>query len=116
MAQTVERSQHAAPFFVGTACSFKVAGDGADGKRIARVQIEDLAHYLGFGIDHLVIRRMVVTPAYITVTIRGTAQHADLAGLCPMPLAAPRPFQNLSAFVLGNHALELQQQLIFRPV
>ena len=31
-----------------------------------------------------------------------------------MTLAAPAPFHNLRAFVFGEHALHLQQQIVFR--
>jgi hypothetical protein len=31
-----------------------------------------------------------------------------------MPLAAPVAFDNLRAFILSDHALHLQQQVVFR--
>jgi hypothetical protein len=39
-----------------------------------------------------------------------------LPGLGAMALAAAGPFENLRPFVFGDHALELQHQLIFGRV
>src|SRR5207302_1558039 len=54
--------------------------------------------------------------AEVTVAIGGGTQNRDLPGLGAMALAAAGPFENLRPFVFGDHALELQHQLIFGRV
>src|SRR5205807_2970810 len=44
------------------------------------------------------------------------AQHAYLARLCPVSLAAARALQDLRSFIFRDHALELNQELIFWAV
>ena len=72
----------------------------------------DVAHDARFSLDDGVRGRCIVTLPEITIAIRGAAHDADLARSCAVPLAATRPFEDLGAFVLGDHALKLHQQLI----
>src|ERR1700691_577759 len=44
----------------------------------------------------------------------GAAQNRDLPGLGAMAFAAAGPFEDLRTLIFGDHALELQHQLIFR--
>ena len=74
-------------------------------------RIRDFRHRL-FGVDDDVRRRVVITLANVAITIGSAAQDTDLAGSRAVPLATTRPFEDLSAFVLGDHALKLHQQLI----
>ena len=72
----------------------------------------DVADNARFGVDDDVRRGVVLTLADVTVSVGSAAQDADLTGSRAVPLASTRPFENLSAFVLGDHALKLHQQLI----
>ena len=76
------------------------------------VQIEDLAHHLGLRLDDLVVGRAFLGLAHVAIAIRGAAEDTDLALLGAMAFAAARTLQDLGAFVFGDHALELQQQLV----
>ena len=50
----------------------------------------------------------------INVAIRGAGEHADFALLRLVEFAAAMALNYLFTFVLGNDALNLQEQLIFR--
>jgi hypothetical protein len=50
----------------------------------------------------------------ISVPVGRSAQHADFTGASAIAFAASRAFQDLRSFVLGDHALELYEQLLFR--
>ena len=54
--------------------------------------------------------------ADVAVAERGAGQHVDAAGLRPPGLAAPVPLRQLGLLVLGEHALELDQQLVLGAV
>ena len=86
--------------------------DGTDAQRLRGVQIKDLAHHLGLRVDDLVVGRPVLGLAHVAIAIRGAAEYADLALLGAMAFAAARTLQDLGALVFGDHALELQQQLV----
>lgn len=72
------------------------------------------ANDISFGLDDFVIGRRIIAPANVTIAIRRPAEHADLTLMSTMALAAARAFQDLRPFILGDHALELHQQLVFR--
>ena len=76
------------------------------------VVLVDVAHDARFGLDDDVRGRCIVSLPKITVAIRGAAHDADLARSRAVPFPPPRPFEDLGAFVLGDHALKLHQQLI----
>ncbi len=69
---------------------------------------------LGLRVVNLVIGRALLGLAHVAITIGRTAEHADLTLLGTVAFAAARALQDLSALVFGDHALELQQQLVFR--
>jgi hypothetical protein len=54
--------------------------------------------------------------ADVTVAERGAAEHVDAAGLRPPGLAAPVALHQLGLLVPGEHALELDQQLVLGAV
>ena len=72
----------------------------------------DVAHDARFGLNDDVRGRCIVSLPKITIAIRGAAHDADLARSRAVPLPPPRPFEDLGAFVFGDHALKLHQQLI----
>src|SRR5579863_4258098 len=78
------------------------------------VQLVNTLNDLGFRVDHPIRGESVIGLADIQVPVWRPAQHADFTGSGPMPFAAPRALQDLRSFVLGDHALELYEQLIFR--
>ncbi len=49
----------------------------------------------------------------VTVAVRRPEKHIDDARLDLVALAAAAAFQNIGSFVFGDHALDLQQQLVF---
>jgi len=91
-------------------------GNRADAQAAHRILVVDQPHDFGFsGID-LVACRCLAGLADVSVAIGCTTQHRDFPGLGAMALAAAGPFENLRPFVFGDHALELQHQLIFGRV
>ena len=66
--------------------------------------------------DDLVAGTALRGLADVAVAERGAGQHVDAAGLRPPGLAAPVPLHQLGLLVLGEHALELDQQLVFGAV
>ena len=67
------------------------------------------------------IRYLVAAPglgglADVPVAERGAAEHVDRPGSGPVGLAAPVALHQLGFLVLGEYALELDQQLVFGAV
>lgn len=48
------------------------------------------------------------------IAIRSSPQHTHLANLRSMPFATPTPLENFRALILGDHTLDLEEELIFR--
>src|SRR5947209_11945081 len=69
---------------------------------------------IGFCLNDFVIGSRIIAPADVTIAIRHPAEHVDLTLMGTMTLATARAFQDLRPFILGDHALELHQQLVFR--
>ena len=89
-------------------------GDRSDAQTFHRVHVVDQPHDLRFdGVD-LVASRRIAGLANVAIAIRGVAQNGDLPGLGAMAFAAAGPFEDLRPLIFGDHALELQHQLIFR--
>lgn len=76
----------------------------------------NLPDYLGLSIDYFIIGRCILGLAYVPVSVGGAAQNADFALLCTVPFTTTRTLQNLGSFIFSNHALKLQEQLIFWPI
>src|SRR5438309_4227817 len=77
------------------------------------VMVIHLSHHVGFTLDDGIRRGRVLTLANVAVAVRCAAQHADFARAGAVTLATPRALQDLRSLVLGDHALELHEQLIF---
>ena len=88
------------------------AGDRRNAPARVGVVLVDVADNARLGVDDDVRRKAVLTLPNVAISVGSAAQDADLTGSRTVPLATPRPFENLGAFVLGNHALKLHQQLI----
>src|SRR5262249_20215808 len=73
---------------------------------------DDLPHHLGLLRDHL-IRRLAgpLAPADVAVTIGRASQDIARTPTCRVQLAPAAAFEDLGTLVLGNHALDLQQQI-----
>src|SRR5215469_7854655 len=111
MAQTTERS-HRPPLRVGTPSRLSHRVISA----ILSPSTEDAPHYAGLSFIDQVGGERLFALADITVAIGSAAHYAHLPRVCPMSLATTRALQDLGAFVFRNHALEMNQELIFRAV
>ena len=78
------------------------------------VHLVDLFYYLRFSVKHLIKRRSVLGLTNIQIPIGRTTEYAHFAGFGAMPLTTPISLQDLRPLVLGDHALELHEQLILR--
>ena len=90
--------------------------DLPDAASLDRVHLVHAPHDTGLAFLDNVGGGCLVGLAHVTVSIRSVAQHAHLARLRPMSLAAARALQDLRPFILRDHALKLNQELIFRAV
>src|SRR3954470_20557004 len=88
--------------------------DRPDAQALYGVPGVGLAHHRRFGLENLVARRPGIALADVEVAIGRAAQHVDLPLAGAMQLAAPGPLEDLGPFVLGEHALELEQQPVLR--
>ena len=67
-------------------------------------------------LDDLVAGPVLGGLAAVAVAERGAGQDVDRTGTGPVGLAAPVALHELGLLVLGEHALELHQQLILGAV
>ena len=78
---------------------------------------KDLADHLGFSRDQLIPR---LSPASIlrhrAISLGRTAEYIHHAGPRGIPLATPMAFDDLGALILGDHPLDLQEQVICRTL
>jgi hypothetical protein len=86
--------------------------NGADAETRNAVELEYPPHHPSLLVVDLVVCGRVLRLADKAVSEGSPAEHADFSQPSAMPLAAPRALDNLRSFVLGDHALELHQQLI----
>src|SRR4051812_44964090 len=89
------------------------AGQLGDRGAVVGVAAEQLADQRGLVLDDLVGGAGVRVLGDVAVAERGAGEHVERPGLGAVGLAAPVAFQDLRLLVLGEHALELHQQLIF---
>ena len=87
-----------------------------DGRAVVGVAAEHLRDQHGLVLDDLVEGPGPGGLAEVPVAERGAGQHVDAAGPGPPGLAAPVPLHQLGLLVLGEHALELDQQLVLGAV
>src|SRR6516165_8692688 len=90
--------------------------DLRDAKPLDGIHLKDAPYHLGLGFIDNVGSERLFRLAGITVAIRSAAHYAHLPCVGTVSLATTRTLQNLCAFVFRNHALELNQELIFRTV
>src|SRR6266498_15270 len=115
-AQTVERSPARACLASRDAFSIDPPRDLTDAESLDCVHLIDAPHYAGLGFIDDVSGGCLVGLADVTVAVRSVAHHADLARLRPVSLAAARALQDLRSLIFSDHALELNQELIFCAV
>ena len=79
--------------------------------------LEDLSHDLGV-FEHDLVKGFApgVPFRHIPVSIGGAAEHADESPACRVAFSATASLKDLRPFVLGDHALHLQEQVFFRTV
>src|SRR3954447_15060946 len=77
--------------------------------------LEDVADHLGLLLDHLETGDATSSPAaHIAVAIRRSRQHAHASHVRQVALATAAAFEHPGPFILSKHALELQEEMIFR--
>ena len=100
----------------GCALVSQPAGQVRDGRAVVGVAAEHLRDQYRLTLDDLVGGTAKVGLADVPVAERGAGQHVDRPGAGAVGLAAPVPLGQLRFLVLGEDALELHQQLVFRGV
>ena len=88
-------------------------GEGSILIGVAGEQLTDQGRFVG---DNLVAGPTVLAFAQVAVAERGTAEDVDRPGAGPVGLAAAVAFQDLGFLVFDEHALELDQELVFGTV
>ena len=78
------------------------------------VALEDLPHDRRFELVDLVERVGVLCPLDIPVAVGRVGEHRHRAGSRAVQLPTATPLSDLRSLVLGDHPLELAQQLILR--
>src|SRR5215831_54439 len=90
--------------------------DLRDAQSLDGIHLIDAPHNAGLGFIDNVGGERLFSFADITVAIRRAAHYAHLPDMGTVSLATTRALQDLGSFVFRNHALELNQELIFRAV
>src|SRR4051795_9198906 len=90
--------------------------DLPDAETLHCVHLINASHYTGFGFINDVGRGRLVGFTDVTVSIGSVAHDTHFAQLRSMSLTAPGTFQDLRPFIFSDHALKLNQELIFRAV
>ncbi len=87
--------------------------DLAEARALLAYPGEDLLHHLRLLGDDLVARLAAALPAAdVAVAVGRPAEHVDATALRPMALAPTAALEDLGPLVLGDHALDLQQELL----
>ena len=81
---------------------------------LLEVAAEDLAHHRRLGLVDLEERVGVLGALDVPVAVRGAGHDRDRAASGTVKLAAAAALSDLRALVLGDHPLELAEQLILR--
>src|SRR5215207_9371187 len=117
--------QHAAdhrpvPAVLAGASRHALAGQPAsqvgDGGAVVGVAAEQLGDQRRLVLEDLVGGPRMVAFAQVPVAEWGTGEHVDRPGAGTVDLAAPVALHQLGFLILGEHALELHQQLVFGGV
>src|SRR5215469_1768857 len=90
--------------------------DLRDAQSLDRIHLIDAPHYAGLSFIDQIGGERLFRLVDITIAVRSAAHDAHFPRLGTVSLATPRALQDLGAFVFRNHALELNQELIFRAV
>ena len=87
----------------------------ANAQPIVPHPVKHLAHHAGFVRDNLIAglasTRMLVD---IAIAIGRPTEHIHDARACRMQFPPAVAFDNLGPFILGHHALDLEEEIIFR--
>src|SRR5262245_42458404 len=81
-----------------------------------RVAPVDEAHDVRFRLHNLVISRRLFALAHVAVALRRATEDTDLPLSRAVALTTARALEDLRPLVLSDHALKLQQQLVFRRI
>src|SRR3954470_4237341 len=95
---------------------FQAAADLADGASVLADPLEDLPHDPGL-LGHDLIARLAapLMLADVAIAVGRAGEHVDRAASRRVLLAPAASLHDLGALVLGDHALDLQQQVLLRP-
>ena len=92
---------------------FQAAADLADGTPFLSHPPEDLLHDPGlFGHDLITRLAAALVLADVVIAVGRAAEHVDRAAAGRVLLAPAAPLHDLGTLVLGNHALDLKQQVL----
>ena len=116
MAQTTDAVPAGLPGPGERALVGQPAGQVGDRGALVGVAAEHLPDQAGLVLDDLVGGRGVRALAQVPVAVRGPGQHVHAPGPGAVGLAAPVPLDDLGLLVLGEHALELDHQLVLGAV
>ena len=84
-----------------------------DGAPFLADPLKDLPHNPGlFGQDLIACLAATLVFADVSVAVGRTAEYVDRAAACGVLLAPAATLHDLGTFVLGDHALDLKQQLL----
>jgi hypothetical protein len=100
----------------GEALGGEPAAEVGDGGAVVGVAAEHLGDQGGLVRDDLVAGPGLGGLADVAVAERGAGQHVDAAGLRAVRLAPPVALHDLGLLILGEHALELDEQLVLGAV
>ena len=117
MQQHPHRGRTPASLAAGSRHSLLVqpAADLRQRQPLGRHPAKDLTHHAGLLGNDLVARHpAAVVLTDVAIAVRGAGQHAHPAGAGRVQLAAAAAFAYLSSLILGNDALDLQQQVVLR--
>src|SRR3954452_5226915 len=90
------------------------ARDGVDAQPLLRIRLKHHPDDLSFALNDLVISSRTVALSHIPIAVGSARKHIHRSLLRTMAFPPPATLGDLRAFILGDHALELHQQLILR--
>ena len=102
---------------MGIALALQAAADLADRAALLPDPLEDLPHDPGlFGHDLVARLAAALVLADVAIAVGRAAEHVDRAAAGGVLLAPAAALHDLGPLVLGDHALDLEQQVLLGAV